>query len=654
AVLLLALLAAIHVLIRRQLRAAELSRRTIAESAANLSTTLHSIGDAVLATDTEGRITRMNEVAERLTGWPAPQALGRTTDEIFHIVNERTRARAPSPVAQVLATGEVQMLAADTALIARDGSECPIADSAAPIRDGDGRLSGVVLVFRDETLARRAQRMILEQQELLEQRVQERTTELEHVSRALRTLSSGNRVLLRATEKADLLDNMCQVVVNAGPYDMAVVWYRNNDAEQTLRPMAQCGYPGGMDALQQIKPTWGRKEAGQGVVGRAISTGQTVAVGDLTADPYMASLRGVLHGANSAVACPLLVGDEIVGALTIYDRAVDAFDAGEVKLLTELADDLAFGIAGFRARLEQRRIQDEMHRLARYDVLTGLPNGTHFSEHMSEAIAAAERLNQSFAVLQANIERLSEINDALGFSQGDHLLREFGERLRSAVPAAAMVARLRGDEFAVLFPNIPTRSIEALVRQLQVRLSKPFLIADISLDVSAKVGVAIYPDHGRTPNDLFRHTDIAMQQAKREGSPHVIFDPRRYRDQSQRLVVASELRRAIENGDLLLHLQPKVEMATGRVCGAEGLVRWQHATRGLVPPNEFIGLAEHTGLIKPLTEWVLETAMRLGKDWESRACSLPIAVNLSARNLRDESLLTKIQLMLTGWDVTPG
>lgn len=789
ALMLLALLAMTYTLIRRQLRIEETSRRAIAEREASLNILLHSMGDAVLATDTEGRITRMNRVAERLTGWATEEAMGRPIDEVFNIVHEETREPAESPVMEVLATGRIQLLADHTSLIARDGSECPIADSAAPICDDADHISGVVLVFRDETVARLQQHMILEQQALLEQRVRERTAqlqeseehlrsvigtvpamiayvdaeqryvyaneqyrqsfapdiadisgmtvrevldeeryarvsplvfnalqglqqtydwqpfpdvwqvihyrpkrdekgkvlgyyvlgtditerklaeerisglnteleqrvnELEHVSRAMRTLSSGNRALTRATAKQDLLDSMCKVIVNSGHYDMAVVWYRNDDEGKTLRAMAECGYPGGLPAMRDLTARWGDTPTGRGVVGRAIHSGQSCVVDDLRADPYMAPLREQLHGMTSAVACPLRVGGEIIGALIIYDSQPYAFDADTVLLLTELADDLAFGIERFRARAEQQRIQEALHRLTRFDTLTGLPNETHFAEGLTETIVSSRLANQPFVVLQANVERLSEINDALGFSHGDQLLRDFGERLRSSVPEAATVARLRGDEFAVLFPNTAAPAVPNLVRQLEMRLAKPFSIADIELDVSAKMGITVYPEHGTTPHDLFRHTDIAMQQAKRQGAPHIVFNPKRYQNHSQRLAVAGELRRAIENGDLLLYLQPKVEMATGKVCGAEGLVRWNHATRGLVPPNEFIGMAEHTGLIKPLTEWVLETAMRLSKEWESRSCSLPIAVNLSARNLRDDSLLAKIQLMLTGWDVQPG
>lgn len=292
-----------------------------------------------------------------------------------------------------------------------------------------------------------------------------------------------------------------------------------------------------------------------------------------------------------------------------------------------------------------------MHRLTRYDVLTGLPNENHFTELLSAAIEAGTRLNQPFAVLQTNIEQLSEINDALGFSHGDHMLQEFSARLGSVAPASALVARLRGNEFAVLLPNSDASAAITLVQRLEEVLVTPFPMADIALDVSAKTGIVLYPAHGLTPHDLYRHMDIAAHQAKKSGLRYAIFEPTQNQDQLRRLNMAGELRRAIEGGDLSLYLQPKVEMATGRVCGAEGLVRWRHTERGLIMPGEFIALAEHTGLIKPLTEWVIEAGLRLNHAWAREGCALPIAVNLSARNLHDEGLLEKIHQLQATWGV---
>lgn len=662
-VLLLLLLTATYILIRRQLRQTEASQRALADSEESLSITLHSIGDGVLATDNHGRITRMNPVAQVLTGWTMAAARGQPVEVVFDIVHEHTRAPAEVPVAKVLATGQIQELANHTVLIARDGSERPISDSAAPIRDAAGLMSGVVLVFRDVTVAHQAQQTIREQNEQLEQRVLERTAqlhdseghlrnvinnvpaliayvdarqryvyvneqylarfaptktdiagctvhevlgderyaiaaplidkvlrgeaqhydwqpfpgvwqvinylprrdasdavvgyyvlgtditerkhteekihslnteleqhvhELEHVSRALRTLSAGNRTMLRATDEQDLLESMCRAIVDVGRYPMAVVWYCTGDADHSMRPMAESGYADGLAGFGRLKSSWNDDDYGRGVVGTAIRTGQTSVVHNMLTDPNYAPWRAHLHGHACGVACPLRVGGEVIGALAIYGTEPDSIGADEVTLLTESADDLAFGIATLRARAEQQKVQAAMHHLTRYDALTGLPNEIHFTELLTAAIEISQRLGQSFVVLETNIERLSEINDSLGFSHGDQVLQEFAARLSAAAPESAVVARLRGDEFAILLPDSNQNDAIALVQHLESLLARPFPVADIALEVSAKIGVALFPQHGATPHDLFRHMDIAVHEAKKKGRRHVVFDPAQY------------------------------------------------------------------------------------------------------------------------------
>lgn len=788
-VLLLLLLSVSYTMIRRQVRAIEAGRQALAQSEESLSTTLYSIGDAVLATDTHARITRMNLQAERLTGWTMAQAAGQPVEKVFHIVNAYTRQPAEVPVAKALETGEVQELANHTMLIARDGSELPIYDSAAPIRDASGQVRGVVLVFRDVTISLQMQRMVREQNQLLEQRVQERTVQLEEsekhlasvinnvpaliayvdatcryvyvnhqyharfapeladfrgrsvqeilgderyamadplitrvleghpqsydwqpfpgvwqainylpkwdadekvvgyyvlgsditerknaehhiqalntelqrhvgdlerISRILRTLSAGNRTMLRATDEMELLESMCRTIVETGGYAIAIVWYRSKDTSKSLRPMAGVGPAGALAALYKLKTSWADSVTGQGILAAAIRTGQTRVAQNMLTDPSYAGWQNQLVGVASGIACPLRVGEETIGALTIYAQDPNALGSDEEALLSEMAEDLAFGIATLRARLQRQEFQAAMQRLTHYDALTGLPNETQFTEFLVAAIEFGVQHKQSFSVLQTNVGRLTEINDAMGFDRGDQLLREFGDRVCAVALAPAFVARLRGDEFAILLPNSRTEDAIDLAMRLETVLAHPFAVGDLQMDVSSTIGVALYPEHGVTPRDLFRHVDSALNLAKKRGVNHHVYDFAQNENQSQRLNAASDLRRAIEGGDLLLYLQPKVDMRSGLVCGVEGLVRWRHSERGLIPPVEFIGLAEQTGLIRPLTEWVIETALRLNQIWGPQGCALPIAVNLSARNLRDEKLLDTIRKLRAAAGTTAG
>jgi diguanylate cyclase (GGDEF)-like protein len=380
-----------------------------------------------------------------------------------------------------------------------------------------------------------------------------------------------------------------------------------------------------------------------------VRTGQTAVARDLETNPAYAPWRPYLFGVAAGLACPLVVGGKVIGVLSIYSDEADAFTDSELALLEELTGDMAFGIASMRARAAQRKTEEAMHTLTYFDTLTGLPNATQFGTLLEDSIESHGQSQRSFALLQTNISRLSEINDALGFAHGDQLLRAFAARMRQAAPESATVARLRGDEFAILLPDSDAESALALVQRLKEALSQPFPIADIPLDVSVTIGIVLYAQHGTTPHDLYRHMDIAMRQARQAGNTHAIYDPTLSHHLPSRLSLASELRRAIEHGDLQLHLQPKVHIGSGRVSGAEGLVRWQHASRGMIPPGEFIGLAEQTGLIRPLTDWVMEAGLRMAHALRARNIHQPIAINLSARNLRDEHLLDKIRRLQAQW-----
>jgi diguanylate cyclase (GGDEF)-like protein/PAS domain S-box-containing protein len=515
--------------------------------------------------------------------------------------------------------------------------------SYVPHRDEAGLVCGYYVLGSDITERKQAEAHI----QSLNVELARRLHDLQRTTRALHTLSAGNRTMLRARTEAELLDGMCEAIVSTGGYRMAIIWFRQDDEFGTLAPVAQRGYAGGLDALRFLKVSWHDNEFSGGASAQCVRSEEVTVIADIASSPRYAAWRTHIKDLRSVLACPLRVGGRVIGALAIYEAAADAFDRDEVTLLTESADDLAFGISTLRSREEQERDRESLYRLTHYDVLTGLPNEAQFAEGLRTAIEASLASGEPFAALQINIDRLREVNDALGFSQGDKMLRDFGARLEKLAPETALVARLRGDEFAILLPGFGRDASSRFAHTVADALSEPFQIADIPLSISSKTGVALYPEHGRTPHDLFRRMDIAVQQARQRGTPQSIFDPVKNADQPGRLSLASELRRAIETDQLRLYLQPKVEMRSREVCGAEALVRWQHPDRGLIPPAEFIELAEHTGLIKPLTDWMLMAVLRQNRAWESQGLALPIAVNLSARNLRDADLLDEILRMQT-------
>ena len=280
----------------------------------------------------------------------------------------------------------------------------------------------------------------------------------------------------------------------------------------------------------------------------------------------------------------------------------------------------------------QRRIKHQ----ALSDALTGLPNRALLHDRTGQAIRQADRELSPTALLLIDLDRFKEFNDTLGHHYGDQLLVQVGQRLQAALRQVDTVARLGGDEFAVLLPRIASvEGAVAVARKLQAALEEPFPLDGLTVDVEASIGVALYPEHGNDPEELLQRADIAMYTAKESHAGFVLFDPKQDQHSPKRLALLGELRRALEQRQLLLHYQPKVDAHTGRVLGVEALVRWQHPDHGLVPPGEFIPLAERTGLITPLTHYVLDEALRQCRQWHDAGHELTVAVNVSARRLLD-------------------
>jgi diguanylate cyclase (GGDEF)-like protein len=280
----------------------------------------------------------------------------------------------------------------------------------------------------------------------------------------------------------------------------------------------------------------------------------------------------------------------------------------------------------------QRRIKHQ----SLSDTLTGLPNRILLHDRTSQAIRQSDRELIPAALLLIDLDRFKEVNDTLSHHYGDQLLIQVGQRLQDALRQVDTVARLGGDEFAVLLPRIETGEGAVMVaKKLQAALEEPFVLEGLTLDVEASIGVAIYPDHGNNPEELLQRADIAMYAAKETHAGFMLFDPKQDQHSPKRLALLGELRRALEQRQLLLHYQPKVDAHTGRVLGVEALVRWQHPSHGLVPPNEFIPLTERTGLIVPLTHYVLDEALRQCRRWRAAGHELSVAVNVSARRLLD-------------------
>jgi diguanylate cyclase (GGDEF)-like protein len=301
----------------------------------------------------------------------------------------------------------------------------------------------------------------------------------------------------------------------------------------------------------------------------------------------------------------------------------------------------------------RKRAEAALEHQALHDALTDLPNRVLLHDRLQQAIRAAQRDKASVALLIMDLDRFKDVNDTFGHRIGDLLLEELGERLGSVLRSSDTIARLGGDEFGVLLPSANFEDARQIAQRLLDLLEQPFSLGGLQLEIDASIGMALAPDHGADADTLLRRADVAMYVAKRGNSGYALYTADQDQHSPMRLALVAELRRAIDQDELSLYFQPKVSLATGRVTCAEALVRWEHPQHGLLSPDLFVPIAEQTGLIRPLSRWVLDAALRQVNSWRREGLDLAVAVNLSMRNLHDPEIADMIRQGLNRWNVPP-
>jgi diguanylate cyclase (GGDEF)-like protein/PAS domain S-box-containing protein len=410
--------------------------------------TLNSIGDAVISTDVEGRVTYLNVVAERLTGWPRDEAAGRPLEEVFRIIDSDTRETVPNPMALATRSNSTVGLTPNCVLIRRDGAEAAIEDSAAPIHDRRGQVTGAVMVFHD-------------------------------VSRA-------------------------------------------------------------------------------------------------------------------------------------------------------------------------RALSQRMAHLAEHDSLTDLPNRLLLNDRLAQAMALAQRHDEKMAVLFLDVDRFKHINDSLGHDTGDRLLQSVAARLRQCVRTSDTVSRQGGDEFVVLLSEVMhAQDATICAEKILLAVSLPHHIEQHDVHVTASIGIVMYPDDGEDADTLLKNADFAMYQAKDSGrNNYQFYEAELNSTASARQSLETGLRYAIQDHEFELYYQPQMNLNSGAMTGVEALIRWRHPVRGMILPEHFISIAEESGLIVPIGQWVLREGCRQGKAWHEAGLPVRLAVNISAVELRAKDFVAGVRRIL--------
>ena len=334
-----------------------------------------------------------------------------------------------------------------------------------------------------------------------------------------------------------------------------------------------------------------------------------------------------------------LAGEEVSVILDMRGLAYQAKYAP-----TRAADGRPSGLIGVAVDVTERaRADEDLERLAHYDTLTGLPNRSLLKDELARIVATG---TAPAVLLLIDLDGFRELNDTLGPGFGDAVLREVGARLRSGASPTDIVARFGNDEFALVVPGQDADDAAAIGAAVLATLSRALSVDGQPIDLAASIGIALAPVHGTDPDTLFRRADAALAVAKRTGRATVLFSPELDHSSSERIALIAELRDAIAAGALTLHYQPIVRAPDRRLAGVEALARWVHPTRGNIPPDEFVQLAERTGLVRQLTEWVLVEAFRQHLAWRTGGRSIEIAVNVSVRNLADPGFVGQIEALM--------
>ncbi len=429
---------------------------------------------------------------------------------------------------------------------------------------------------------------------------------IERLNRTLEVLSAVNALIVRAGDRQALLDEACRIAVEKGGFRLAAIGLADPQTHE-IRPAAAAGEGSAERDFARLKLgtrslVWNDAQSG------------------------------------SFVALPLLTGGESVGVLLLYARSRDFFDDEEMRLLHELAGDIGFALRHIAQKAR-------MDYLAYHDSLTDLPNRSLFTDRMTQALNAARREKRFAAAIFLDIERFRMVNESFGRKGGDDLLREVAARVRQASREQDTVARVGGDHFAIAVAPFdrPGDTAYTFLERLDEALAQPIVVEGSELRVALRAGIAVFPTDGDSTEALCANAETALGKAKQTGSRYLFYAPEMNARVAESLAMENRLRRALEDGTLALHYQPKIDVASGEVAGLEALIRWNDAELGSVPPSRFVSMLEETGMILAAGRWALRKAVGDIRRWQGLGLKVPrTSVNVSALQLRQKDFVDSV------------
>lgn len=679
----------------------------IATERERLATTLRSIGDGVIAVDMNGNVSMLNPVAEHLTGWDRVSAVGRSFREVFHAVDKTTRERIECPVQTVMRTGEPLELANHTMLISRDGSERCIADSCAPIYDDSRAMTGVVLVFRDETDRKRAQDAIIEERDKAQRY-------LDVAANLFVALDTQGSVVLVNGKAADMLGYEPSELIGRNWFDTVIPEDQRDKVKQVFADLVS-GSGEVPEFYENAIVTkdgeckiieWHNvclRDAAGNITG-TLSSGEDVTE-RVHAERLIRLQSAAIDAADDLIAILDLEGrivfaNEAFGKQTGYrmeellgkslsllrpQRGTGTYDEDAWALVTsgqawngemqcrscdgsEFTADVAITpltdptgraehlIAIARNITDRKEYEGLLDYQAHHDALTDLPNRTLFCEEVESAMQRHRKKRKRLAVLFIDLDKFKMVNDTMGHQAGDAVLVESAARLAACLRKGDTLARLGGDEFTALLQNLNSfEDARAVAGRMLNQFSAAFNVENNRLVISASIGVAMYPENSSDVNSLLASADAAMYRAKELGRNNFQFFSEELGQANQtRMEIESDLRQAVDRDELEVYYQPIIDLRSMQITGAEALIRWNHPGKGMISPGVFVPIAEETGLILQVGSRVLETACRQCKAWHDMGhADLEISLNVSPVQLRSTTFPSEVSDILRSTGLTP-
>ena len=573
------------------------------------------VPNPMVLVDAQGLIVLANA---RVCGMFGYQEGDLTGKPVVELIPERYRGARAQHLEDYFRAPHVRESGIGTELVGlhADGSEFPVEISLSPYTGSDAMY----------TLA--SMRAITEHKAT--------ETRIKHLNRILAMQSRINALIMRVVDREELFREACRIAVEAGAFSMAWIGVLETDGSQ-LRVVASFGER----AEEYLSDIDSEVPLLAGPAGTAIREDRPVWIQNIQKTPVNTPWhsRSARFGWSSLATLPLHRAAVAIGVVVLYSDEIGAFDEEEERQLVELAANLSFAID----HIEKER---KLNYLAYYDVLTGLANRTLFLNRVTHYLRGAVSGRHKLAVFLIDLERFKNINDSLGQLAGDKLLKQVAKWLSREVGDVNLLARLDSDHFAVVIPEIKQEDDVALLveRWLKALRDHPFGVKTATFRISAKVGISMYPEDGSNADTLFKHAEAALKQAKASRNRYLFHTPKMTEMMAGKFVLENQLRQALDKHEFMLHYQPKVNMVSGELTGAEALIRWNDPRTGLVPPGRFTPMLEETGLIYEVGRWALGQAIEDYLRW--RQAGLPavrIAVNVSPLQLRNRHFIGDIE-----------